>query len=87
MPTAFAQCDGLPDKTDLRGILLLATALICGDGVWRIPGKRVMDLPAILQREDAAVMPDHKRKDRRLSQFLVVNAAVFRPVLGRQQVK
>ena len=87
MPLALPQCDGLPDKANLRGDFLVAAALPCGDGISRIPGKRAMDLPAIVQRENAAVMPNHKRKDRRLSQFLVVNAAVYRPRLRRQQVK
>lgn len=87
MPLAVAQCDGLADKANPLGDLPIASALVRGNGVCRIPRKRAMDLPAIVQREDAAIMPDHKRKDRGLSQFFIVNAAVIRLVLRRQQVK
>jgi hypothetical protein len=46
-----------------------------------------MDRPAIAQRAKAAITPDQKRKDRRLCQFRIVDAAIFAPLRQRQQPK
>src|ERR1019366_5589641 len=87
MPLEVAQCDGLTDKANLRCDLWVAPARVRGGGVWYIPGKRAIYLPAISQRQNAIIMPDHKRKDRRLSQLFIVGAAVYGLLLRRQQAK
>src|ERR1035437_8287505 len=87
MPLEVAQCDGLTDKANLRCDLWIAPARVRGDCIWCIPAKRAINLPAISQRENAIIMPDHKWKDRRLGQLFIVPAAVCGPLLRRQQAK
>src|ERR1035437_4020646 len=83
MPLEVAQCDGLTDKANLRCDLWIAPARVRGDCIWCIPAKRAINLPAISQRENAIIMPDHKWKDRRLGQLFIVPAAVCGPLLRR----
>src|SRR5260221_4727565 len=77
----------LADQTRLRCDFRRTSEPARHDRILRIACKPTIYLPAIRRRQKPIATPDRKRKDRRLSQFLVVSAGAIRLLLRRQRAK